>query len=82
MRHIRDRYKTAKATHKKSKQELRSLRSFMASHYTLLALSSFDVLLACFAMAETDAPWKPAMLAISGACFLVGLYILLSSIEK
>ncbi len=80
MRHIRNEYKDAKTKHKQSRRKLRALRSFMASHYTLLALSSFDVLLALFAMAETNAPWKPAMLAITAACFLLGLYIVLSSI--
>lgn len=82
MRYIRNEYKDAKAKHKQSKKRLHALRSFTASHYTLLALSTFDVLLAMFAIASTDAPWKGPMLIVTGACFFLGLSILLSSIEK
>jgi len=82
VKYIRNEYRDAKAKHKQSKKRLRALRSFTTSHYTLLALATFDVLLALFAVAETDAPWKGEMLIITGACFFLGAFILLSSIEK
>lgn len=82
MHHIRGRYKSAKAAHKKSKQELRALRSFFISHYTLLALSTFDVMLAFFATLFPSAELRGAVLILSAACSILGLWILLSSIEK
>ena len=82
MHHIRGRYKSAKAAHKKSKQELRALRSFFISHYTLLAFSTFDVMLSFFMALFPTSAMRGAVLMLSAFCAGFGLWLLLSSIEK
>jgi len=78
----REELKDTKATHKRWGRRLRRLRTLMLWHYVLLALSAINSLLALFAIVNTNASWRPAMLALIAASFVLGLYLFMSGLEK
>jgi len=79
---FRAEYKEQKGQKRKIVLRLRLLRRLMLWHYCLLALSFFNSMLALFAVVNTDAPWRGAMLIIIGASVALGLYLLLSGLSK
>jgi len=54
----------------------------MLWHYALLALSGVNSMLALFAVVNTNAPWRPAMLALIAASLVLSLYLLFSGLSK
>lgn len=82
VRHWLDELKDTKASHKRISKRLRLLRTFILWHYVLLALSAFNLLLALFAILNTNAPWRPAMLALCAASFALAAYLLFAGIGK
>jgi len=78
----REELKDMKATHKRWGRRLRLLRTLMLWHYALLALSGVNSMLALFAVVNTDASWRPAMLALIAASLVLSLYLLFSGLSR
>ena len=82
MRQFLEELKETKGTAKRWRRRVRRLRTFVLWHYILLGLSTFNAMLALFAIVNTNAPWRGAMALLIVASFALGLWLLFSGLGK
>ena len=78
----RDEHKDQVKAKDKANKRIRQLWSFRATHYLLLALSTWNTGLALFAIVNTDASFRPGMALLCLLSFFLGLYLLLAHVGK
>lgn len=79
---FREELKTTKASHKKLKVRMRTLRRYMLQHYVLLIISLIQNGIALFIVVNYSGPYRAALFVFLLISVVVGMFLLFSGLSK